>query len=285
MALKLKNSGLIKDLYQRPIKEEEYPHFQIYEPNVLHETDVLYFTSDNGTKYILTVIDVHNRLCDARPIKNMNINTIITALDDIYQKSPYLEYPNCLQGDGQFNNTGMRNYCKEHSINLKITEPYEHRQNAHVERLNQSIGKMLWVIQVDREIETDEPNTTWLKELPLVVEGLNQKHLKGLNEEFKKPYKKIKDFAPKFNPKTKYLIEIGTEVRKLLTEPETLQGKKLQGRRRATDTYWRYKPTYLVKESYLMPNSVPLYEIETSDTHKVFKHLLTNEQLQVIKKT
>jgi hypothetical protein len=225
---------------------------------------------------MLNVIDVSNSKCDGRPLNSLSENLIISALEDIYDKSQVLSTPTCLQVDHGLAGHAIRQWCHNQGVALKITEVGQHRQNAHVERLNQIIGTELWRRQVEQEIKTGQPYTKWVHWYRDVINAINQYRAK---QEPKLPsYQSGKVL---FNDKTKYLIEPGTKVRLLLSDPETVQGKKLPGKIRSADIKWRYTPTYVVKNYILQPNSVILYQIE--DQHgRSFNHLVTNEQLQVI---
>jgi hypothetical protein len=113
-----------------------------------------------------------------------------------------------------------------------------------------------------------------------VINDINQHRLKThANIKVKE---KEKVGPPVFNPKAKYIIDRGTRVRLFLTDPETVTGQKLPGKLRSADIKWRYNKTYVVKQYIIQPNSPVLYEIE-DENGKPFNHLLTVEQLQVIK--
>ena len=53
-------------------------------------------------------IDIHNGLRDIRPLKSNTIDEIIKNLNDIYNKTKYLERPKTIQGDNQFDNKKFR---------------------------------------------------------------------------------------------------------------------------------------------------------------------------------
>ena len=82
------------------------------------------------------------------------MDEIIKNLNDIYKKSKYLERPKTIQGDNQFDNKKFRDFCNGYvdgrlntrlqKIKIKISIPFRHRQQAHIERLNQTIGQMVF---------------------------------------------------------------------------------------------------------------------------------------------
>lgn len=281
MIKSLKYYQTIKKLYTKPKKELVYPHLQILKPNIMHEIDVLYLPNDHGFKYLLTIIDLHNSLCDARGLKNLDITSILHSLDDIYDNSMHLSYPNCIQADNGFHNNQFKNWCNNNDINLKITEAYQHRQNAHVERLNQSIGKIIWLYQVNTELETGKPFTRWHNIYRDVIQEINAIHLKGLNKSNERKEKEQKD-EPILNKQNNKIIDIGTKVRKALDKPESLQGVKYKNDKfRTVDHRWSTKQ-YEVVQSYLMANNPPMYQIKDINTNRVLKSMYTYERLQVV---
>lgn len=282
MAFELKNKEEIKQLYTLPKKELEYPHLKILSPNVFHEIDILYLPNDNGYKYLLTIIDVHNSLCDARALKTMKMDDIIHSLDNIYDEQMYLTYPKLLQSDNQFDNSEMKQWCHSHNIKLKITEAYRSRQNAHVERLNQSLAYFLWRGQIDREITTKKDNTEWRKYYREIIDYLNQKRLKGLDKDLRRKNLNDNYKPPILNKNNNYIIEKGTQVRLMLDAPVDMFNRKLQGDFRKTDIRWKRKPVYEVVEFYIMPNSPILYSLKDTENNRILKAMFTAEQLQII---
>ena len=86
----LKNKEELNVLFKQPTKERKYPSLKIFNKNMFHEIDVLYLpysqhnqSNKSPYKYLLTVIDVYNGLCDARPLKTNSMNEIIENLDNI----------------------------------------------------------------------------------------------------------------------------------------------------------------------------------------------------------
>ena len=277
----LKNNKTLKQLYSRPKKETNFAHFGITQPNVLHEIDILHFSSDNGFRYLLNLIDVYNGLCAGRALKDLNMSSIIHSLDDIYDSEMIpITYPTAIRCDNEFNNAVFKNWCNSHNINLMLTEPNYHRSNPHVERLNASIGSWLWKLQVIKEIETGKPNKQW--------HGVYRSLYKIINDKRKEQYNlddngvKRKNIEQKKVDDKNPIIEIGTHVRLQLEEPEDLFGNKLQGKFRKTDPRWRYSPTYIVKDYITGENQVTMYRIVNNNTKQEFKNLIPYERLQII---
>jgi transposase InsO family protein len=275
------HSNDLDKLHQKPLEEIDLPSYKILKPNVMHQVDVLYLPDDNGRKYLLTLIDVHNSLCSGRALERMDMNYILGSLDDMYEKSPYFEYPNCIQADSQFKTNEMKKWCKFRNINLKIIEPNNHRQNASIERLNQTLGKWIWFIQEKKEIETGKVNTKWLHIYKKIINFLNENRLKQLNKNYERKIE-IKDKILLNKNNNKILMK-GTKVRLRLEKPESIQGVKYKNDKfRATDIHWQVKPLYEIMESYLILGSPPMYRIKEVNSGKIFRGLVPYERLQVI---
>jgi hypothetical protein len=125
----LKNQKLVDSLYQRQQKEKIYPSWSnsIVEPNILQQIDVLHLPTDRGYKYLLTAIDVSNSMCDAEPMKNMNEETLLNSLNNIYRRK-ILEKPKILQADNQFKTKLLKTWGRGNDVKMKFTLPYRHRQ-------------------------------------------------------------------------------------------------------------------------------------------------------------
>ena len=173
---------IIKQLYKRQPKEIPPNHKEVYKANFEHQIDILYVPQDKTYKYILTIIDVNNSLCDARPLTNQTTKQIIDKLEDIYSKSKYLKFPFKIQADNQFDNIQFKNWCDSHNIMLSIGEPYRSRQQAYVERLNETIGEKIFKYQLRKEIDNNKISREWVKYLPTIIKELNEKRLNYVDE-------------------------------------------------------------------------------------------------------
>jgi hypothetical protein len=279
----LKNQQLISQLYVKPNKEKITPSYinSILVPNYLHQADVLYLPEDpSGYKYLLTVIDVHNSLCGAFPLKNMTAPTIIDGLENIY-KLRLLSFPTILQVDNQFDNQSINTWAKRRNVRLKFIVPHRHRQNAHVERLNQEFGEIFFKIMLDKEITNGVRNTEWVRYYRDVVDYHNNKILPRLPPDRKKPIRNPNDIEIKFNRNSNYIIKSGTVVRRLLDAPVEYLGNRLQGKFRKTDIRWS-KDFYRVIDVITVPRNPPLYQIMNITENKLVRALFTNEQLQIV---
>jgi len=280
----LRNQQLIDQLYHPPTKERIFPSYRnsIISPNYLHQADVLYLPEDpSGYKYLLTVIDVHNSLAGAYPLKDMNSSTIINGFEEIYGTyHRLLSYPKVLQVDNQFDNRFIQKWARDRVIRLKVNLPYRSRQNAHVERLNQEIGEILFKIMLDEEISTGRQSKEWVRYYQTIIDYHNNIIIPTLTRG-KRPMRNPEDTVIKFNKKSKYIIRNGSVVRRLLDSPVEYLGNRLSGRFRKTDIKWS-KELYIVIETIMIPGNPPLYKIMSQTDRQPVRALFTNEQLQIV---
>jgi hypothetical protein len=279
-APQFKNAELMGELYKKPVDPKPLPTMEVRHPNLIHEVDLLHFTNDGGYHYVLTVVDPHNGLVEAEPLKDRNMGlSILPALTKMYAKSRYLLKPQVLQGDGEFNNSLARDWAQEQDVTLKIAVPTHHRQQSAVENANRLIGRNLWLKQVDIELTTGKSCTTWRKWLPETLREINDPKLKRLDDDHQRKEQRSVLRTPILD-RNQVLLEIGTQVRVKLTEPEDVRGQKQQGRFRATDIRWRNK-IYKVDERVIVPNQPPMYYVRDLEGKRV-DHLLPYADLQVV---
>lgn len=255
----MNKDDIIKQLYKRQPKEIPPNHKEIYKANFEHQIDILYVPQDKTYKYILTIIDVNNSLCDARPLTNQTTKQIIDKLEDIYNKSKYLKYPFKIQADNQFENHLFKEWCDSHNILLSIGEPYRSRQQAHVERLNETLGEKIFKNQLRKEIETNKTSKEWVKYLPTIIKELNEKRLKYVDEDLNN-INKMKEKPPKVSDND-YYIPLGSICRLKLEHPiDYVNEKVLPGNFRKVDVKWTRK-IYKVIDLMIVPNNPILYKV------------------------
>ncbi len=250
---------IIKQLYKRQPKEIPPNHKEVYKSNFEHQIDILYVPQDKTYKYILTIIDVNNSLCDARPLTNQTTKQIIDKLEDIYSKSKYLKYPFKIQADNQFQNHLFKEWCDSHNILLSIGEPYRSRSQAHVERLNETLGEKIFKNQLRKEIEQNKTSREWVKYLPTIIKELNERRLKYVDDDLNN-INKLKEKEPNIKDND-YYIPIGSICRVALDHPiDYVNEKVLPGDFRKVDIKYS-KDLYKVIDCYIVPNNPILYRI------------------------
>ena len=267
------NKEEIKRLYKTPDKIKYYPSIKenINTKNYIHQIDIIEFTNDNDYKYILSVIDIYDSQGDARPLKTKNMFDCIKSLKDIYNNNNYgLNYPEILQADNAFNNSIFKAFCNKHNIHLRISLPYNHTQQAYIENYNKYITYYLSLKQIDKEISTNEINTSFKDDLPEIIKLLN---------EDKEHINKREDM--KFYLNNDYLIKIGSIVKIKNYIPRAyITQKALRPPLRQNDYKWS-KDNYIINDRFLIPRQPPLYQVKSLDG-EIIPTFFTDKQLQLI---
>lgn len=266
-------------LYSQPKKELDYPHFNIPKSNMMHEIDILYLPSDHGFKYLLLCIDVHNSLCGGYPLKNMMINNICNGLDTIYSSSKYLKKPNFILCDNQFNNVYFKKWCNNHHISFRFSEPYNHRQVAHINSLCKTLGKWIFQLETNEEVKTGKQHTEWRKYVEKLIPLINEYRVKNnnLDEHFNRKKMIVNDNII-VNKNNNDLLYPNEKVRIKLEKNEHTDnfGKKLIGNR-ATDINWSVR-IYTIISPVFTPSNPIMYRIK-DDMNRELKCLFNRERL------
>jgi len=120
------------------------PRFQQVARNHPHQADILYLPHDDGNKYLLVVVDVGSRHVDAEPLKSRTSEDTLSAIKKMYKRK-HLDQPKRIEVDAgsEFKNKFSK-WCHNENIVLRVAKTGRHRQQAIVERMNQTIGKALY---------------------------------------------------------------------------------------------------------------------------------------------
>lgn len=253
---KLKNEINILTKVPRKEKNIEIPHISnnILKKNIIHQADLLYLPTDAfGYKYALVVVDVHNKKCDAQPLKNKTANHVQKGFQKIYERD-YLDLPKLIQFDSGTEFKGdVKEYFEDNKVSVKYTLTNRHRQNSMVERKNKNIGSIIIKYQASKELQTGKVEKRWVKQLPFLIKYLNE-NLPKIN------YSKLNDEIL-VNKYTQDLLPINTSVHAILDYSINAHDKKkLDNKFRSGDL--RFNPTVRkVKHIILNPNMPPMYQL------------------------
>mgnify|MGYP001302770206 FL=1 len=254
---------ITQKLYKHPTvdKGPNMTHFYSEKKNAIHQADLLHLPLDKGYQYLLVIVDINSRLCDAFPLKTKQAQEVKNAFVKIYQnhKGRILEKPHELMTDSgsEFKNPLMKKYCVVSGIFHRLGKPGRHRQQGLVERYNQSIGYYLFRIMTMKQLLTKKINSEWVDHYKLVINEINKK-VSPMTEKL---------VSPAANGNSKHLLKIGQRVLVALDNPEESTGHKLQGRFRAQDI--KFKPQVReIKEIMVNPNGPPLYLLNAVSSYK-----------------
>lgn len=259
---------MLNNLYRPPQRERgaQMPHFAVPEPNEVHQLDLLTMPDDDGYKYILVAVDASSKKVDAVALKSKSAKEVLEGLKEIYVDGDILDIPKKFEVDNGSEFKGqVKEWMESEAEDVRVAKTARHRQQALVERENQTIQKFLFKRMSAEEVLTGEESTEWVDELQTLIEVLNR---------HRKPYVEPRD------PKIDYegdVLKIGTRVRVPLEQPVSAVGRKLGGRWRTGDLRWDTEKEYKVTEILIKPFQPPLYRV--NDGSRV---AYTIQQLQVV---
>jgi hypothetical protein len=267
---------IVQDLLKTPLPDvgENEPHFQVLAPDMVHQADLLFLPNDQGYKYLLVVVDANSRMTDGRPLKNKTNQTVKEAFIEIYEgKDHYLKLPRRLEVDSGTEFKGVvAKWFKDKKVFIRVGDAGRSKQQAIVERKNQDIGKHLFALMIEKQLENNKLNSEWVDNYRNVINKIN-KYARN---------RTYKTEAPTCQDKSCELLEIGQKVRIQLNEPMETTGEKLSGRFRKHDIRWTV-PIYVIAEVLIKPNSPPLYQVKgTVGKNKIYPTAYTRNQLQVV---
>lgn len=266
----------ILNLYTPPKKEsrQETPRLQAFAANAHHQADLLQLPKDKKKEYALVVADVGTRKTDAVPLSGKSAPKVLEGFKTIYEEHNILEIPSRIDVDdgGEFKSVVKKYFQEKGTFFNQSTKAARHRHIALAENRNKYIGKLLFMLQNEKEDKTGRVNREWVKQLPDVIAVINEKIARD-------PYNKKIPKKPKGSVFANDLIPIGTKVRVQLDRPEDLRGEPLTGiqRFRATDIRWSPIIRTVIHIN-LTPGYPPTYEVDNPRDHIKY----TKNQLQIV---
>jgi len=269
-------SQAIWQIYLPPPKTIQRPNFDVWQPNAVHQADLLFLPHDKvgrkTYKYALTVCDVASRYKEAEPLMDKSASAVSDAFKRIYDRGP-LAWPKLLQVDPGREFFGVvTQLFNKHNVRIRRGIVGLHRQQAIVERFNKTLAERLFGYQYHKEITEGGRSREWVKRLPEVIRGLNNEKTKTIG---KSPVDAIKDEI--VDTKSKLVrptavLPVDALVR-YLYEPGELEGGNV---RQATDPIWSVT-LHSISHFIQKPNQPTLYYL-----HDGPKRSFVREELQIV---
>lgn len=270
----------LANLFKTPKKDKgpNEAHFTDAKPGAIVQADLLFLPNDRGYRYLLVTVDNASRATDAEPLKSKTADVVLTAFKKIFDRGIVKRPTYRLEVDSGTEFKGVvSKYFEDHAVNVRVAQPARHRQQALVERKNQTIGEALFKGMTWEQLESGEISTAWLQYLPDILKAINKKKMK-------KPIK-VPD-KPLCKDDSCEILDIGTKVRVQLDAPRETTGEKLAGRFRKSDIRWNPKIRE-IKQILIKSGSPVLYLLDGNDTRRKldFSAAYTKNQLQVVPKS
>lgn len=270
--LNLGSNNVLHDLTKIPKKDSNaiMPHTYASKAWATEQADVLHLPDDDGYRYLLVVVDIATRTCDAEPMKTRDSKTTRIAMTKIFKRK-IVQQPARLEVDDGSEFKGEFKAHFDKFLEIFVKEAGRHRQQSVVESKNHTIGDILNKRMLAEEMNNEEESHSWVDIVPNVIRLVNKHYAHAARVIDGKTPERVDN-------SNKNILPEGTEVRYQLDNPERyVDGKKLHGTFRAGDVRWS-KDTYEITRFYLRPDQPPMYQVGGDK-----KVAYTRNQLQVVK--
>jgi len=275
----IEDNAEVHDLMRVPQrdKKNETAHTEAFRRNAVHQADLVELPNDHGYKYVLCVVDIATRFCDAEPLKSKTAPSVLKAFETIYAR-PHVKMPKTmiqLDSGSEFRGVVAR-FFKEHNVTIKIGKVGRHRQQAVVESLNKIIGRVLHAKMNHIELTTGREDKRWVFMLSSIIRDIN-KHRDNKYKTKPKPWEPQPMIGDRKNKKMITILPVGQRVRIPLDQPKGVaRGERLHGNFRAGDIRYEREPTEIERVS-IRPNQPVMY---ITNKNKMVAY--TKKQLQIL---
>ena len=166
---------------------------------------------NEGTNFMLTVIDVFSKKADAEPVKNKSGKAVTEAFSRILART-YPRSPRLLETDHgkEFYNSNFQSLCNQQNMHLFSSQSAY--KASTVERFNRTLKNIMY------RYFTNENTYKWINVLPKIIETYNKRYHRSIkmspNEVSNENAALVRqNLYGKFKKKTGNLLPIGTFVR------------------------------------------------------------------------
>jgi predicted house-cleaning noncanonical NTP pyrophosphatase (MazG superfamily) len=209
------------------------------------------------------------------PLKDKSSKMVLNALVQMFKRG-IIKEPKTIRVDaGTEFQLDFKTGLKKMGIQLIVATAGRHRSLGLVESKNKIIGQLTHKLITQNKLAGYD-SSKWVEYLPDLVEVINSK------TELTNSQKKKKKEVPVLLPKDKKvnLLSVGDEVRILLDNPESMDGKKLHGKFRASDIRWRPK-TYQITGVMIQPDEPIMFATNYDHHYRTYQQLLKVKEPQL----
>lgn len=206
-------------------KQRKYNKFIngiVPEPNFNYMSDLIQLpTTSKNFKWLLVVMDLATNLFDIEPMQNKTAVLTLDAFKNIIKRG-ILKLPEIsLKSDGGSEFKSVFNqYLIDHGIWHKTSQAYNHRQQAPVEGLNNTIARLLVNYLNDKTLELGKEYFEWTDILPQIRIEVNAYRKRNLNK--LKKYQSEHYFDPEKAGEAEY--KTGDYVHYKVNRPTDIHG-------------------------------------------------------------
>ena len=182
-----------------------------------HQADLLQLPkTKEGYQYMLVIVDLWSREVDFEPLKDKSSATVKEAFKTIF-KRPYLNAPVMVKTDNGTEFKGEADkYLKKEGVWHRTGHPYRHQNQANVERMNRTIGRLLNGYMNAKEEATGKVYREWTDVLDIIRTDLNKMRYRADQP----------DYVPTLDVSTTPKFKVGDLVHRKLDYPQNALGHK-----------------------------------------------------------
>jgi len=157
---------LHKEFHKEP-RNITYKHFKRYQFQ-LDLVDISQFaTKNNGTKYLLTCIDIFTRYAFVRPLVDKSAKNVLDAFKSILVESVQKPIMLVMDKGTEFSNKLFQKFCSDEKI--KFLNPQASIHAAFVERFNRTLQMLIYKFMTENE------TNRYIDVLQQLVESYNRR--------------------------------------------------------------------------------------------------------------
>ena len=198
-----------------------YLNFKFSFKNSCHQADILFLPSDRAYKYLLVVVNISTRLIDAEQLKDKNATSVVKAFKKNYNRD-ISDIPKNINFDAGTEFHGeTKKYFEDLNVNIRYADVNRHRRQGIVERANQSISKIIFMMQSHQELQTKKQCKVWVKFIRKIITDLNEDSI----DKNKTQTKEISS-VPIITENNKNILNVNDKVRVKLDHPIDVYNKK-----------------------------------------------------------
>ena len=192
-----------------------------------------------GYRYLLVVVDLWSDEFDIEPLKTTQAKEVLEAYKTMVKRGYIDKAQASISVDGGSEFKGVfQKWLYDNNIYRKVSMKNRKTQNANVESLNRTLGRIINGYMNQVEKDTNEEFKEWNNKgiLDIIRKELNEARRR---KDGKIEYKEIGYDEPKF--------KVGDLVQYYLNTPQNIRGEEVRGKFREGDRRWSLTPRKIVK--------------------------------------
>jgi hypothetical protein len=131
--------------------------------------------TNDGYRYLLTVIDIRSNYIDLEPLKTKTAKETLAAMKTILSRKYVSHVKASIKTDsGREFLESFDQYFKKQKIAHLINLPDRHSQMAKIENLNKQAARLIMTYLTEKTMELGEQYREWIDVLDIIRKGLSE---------------------------------------------------------------------------------------------------------------